>query len=159
MGNARRPFAAPIDQKYGRSVGGMFVCTPETYWSLGGMDELFIPYGDTRTTLSVMRLRPSSVCVANRRAVLLQPQRQSVSEDNESKPSCFVPLRARQAHGDAGVDQAMKIGIVAHESRITRALKALSRHPRRPTLPDDGSLGCEGKPPYGVGNTGKRGVR
>ena len=30
---------APIDRQYKGSVGGLFVCTQETYWGLGGMDE------------------------------------------------------------------------------------------------------------------------
>lgn len=38
----------------------------------------------------------------------------------------------------------MKIGIVAHESRITRALKLFHDIRADQLFPDDGSLGCEG---------------
>ena len=31
--------AAPVERVYTNSVGGLFVCTRETYWALGGMDE------------------------------------------------------------------------------------------------------------------------
>ena len=30
---------APVDQAYRNSVGGLFVCTQETYWDLGGQDD------------------------------------------------------------------------------------------------------------------------
>ena len=33
--------AAPVEQVYRNSVGGMFVTTVETYWDIGGMDERF----------------------------------------------------------------------------------------------------------------------
>lgn len=59
-------FAAPVDQKYGRSVGGMFVCLAETYWALGGMDERFQPvwgyednaFGNAAATLAGVRREP-----------------------------------------------------------------------------------------------------
>lgn len=34
-------WSAPVDQRYKRSVGGIFITRRETYWQLGGMDERF----------------------------------------------------------------------------------------------------------------------
>lgn len=34
-----------VDREYPGSVGGLFVTTPETYWSVGGMDEEFRQWG------------------------------------------------------------------------------------------------------------------
>jgi hypothetical protein len=80
-------FAAPIDQKYGRSVGGMFVCTPETYWSLGGMDELFYPvwgyednaFGYAAETLVGVRREPGVLFSFNHSA------NRDLSEDNPNR--------------------------------------------------------------------------
>ena len=52
-------FAARPDQKYNNSVGGIFVCTTETYWGIGGMDERFHPvwgYEDNAFALAAQTL-------------------------------------------------------------------------------------------------------
>ena len=34
-----------VDREYRSSVGGLFVCTSDTYWSIGGQDERFTRWG------------------------------------------------------------------------------------------------------------------
>lgn len=51
--------AAPVDQTYNRSVGGMFITRRETYWRVGGMDEMFHPvwgYEDNAFALAAQTL-------------------------------------------------------------------------------------------------------
>lgn len=60
---ADRPdlLAAPIDQLYRRSVGGLFVTSTETYWELGGMDENFVGWGYEDSAFHVVALTLSKV--------------------------------------------------------------------------------------------------
>lgn len=53
--------AAPIDQLYRRSVGGLFVVSAHTYWELGGMDERFVGWGYEDNAFHIAALTLSKV--------------------------------------------------------------------------------------------------
>lgn len=117
--------AAPITQRYTRSVGGLFVVRPDVFWELGGNDERFVGWGYEDSAFHVVVTTMAKVRREN--GIVFSFDHQAERNLTPTNPNRDLYQQYR-----AAMFNRQKIGELINEARIYSA-KNSQRSNRRPS--------------------------